>query len=566
MEEAAKRHQEKLNIIRHKAFELSVKRCSTDEGVPMLQAYDPKKKCDICQVLILNEVQLQSHLRGRNHCEKVSQANDGRKMSGEEIQNCNLKYIIDAADDEPDPKRLKSMERTKAMKKRVKKIKTRMAQRAADYQKALVPPSTKFDAPNKAKIGKSLRDIEKVLSTQGKGAWPNNAVSSLERALGDINRALEKNAEADRHGFYALGGFAILGRLFGLLLEQKQSCVVPLKTVCLCCKTWRLACAKHSPNTVHVLKANHLTPVVDVLHDRLDVLVPRLDKGSNETLLPAPEGPQVDPVACAVMITLAQSLEDLAVEARSSGKTVERSKPEDISVRVQDQVSYIVSVGVVDKLAAYFHGVQDPIDADPEVGEFLLAALAFLSSLTACAETLTANKPLSDPVNPSNDPTHLLAALQMTDLAGTVSMLYGILLHQGMPPRDTPPPPKLPLHTLQVVETAAKLLHRMIRQCLTTVQDVLSQEGISLEFRHIASYLLWYCQVQNEDNLMHEVITLVGYFAARHADNQVVVQSGHQPSVLQQLCTLPFPYFSQPNLKKVLFPRCWLAASTTPST
>ena len=55
-------------------------------------------------------------------------------MSGEEIQNCNLKYVVDAADDEPDPKRLKSIERTKAAKKRVKKIKTRMAQRAADYE------------------------------------------------------------------------------------------------------------------------------------------------------------------------------------------------------------------------------------------------------------------------------------------------------------------------------------------------------------------------------------------------------------------------------------------------
>ena len=91
-------------------------------------------------------------------------------------------------------------------------------------------------------------------------------------------------------------------------------------------------------------------------------------------------------------------------------------------------------------------------------------------------------------------------------------------------------------------------------QHLNMVQDVLSQEGISLEFRHIISYLLWYCQAHEETELMHEAITLVGYFAAKHADNQLMVQSGHQPSVLQQLCNLPFPYFSQKDLKEILFP------------
>ena len=38
---------------------------------PELKAYRPKKKCRACDVLIENEVQLQSHLKGRRHRDKV---------------------------------------------------------------------------------------------------------------------------------------------------------------------------------------------------------------------------------------------------------------------------------------------------------------------------------------------------------------------------------------------------------------------------------------------------------------------------------------------------------------
>ena len=58
------------------------------------------------------------------------------------------------------------------------------------------------------------------------------------------------------------------------------------------------------------------------------------------------------------------------------------------------------------------------------------------------------------------------------------------------------------------------------------VQDVLGQEGISLEFRHIASYLLWYCQHYKEEReLLHLVIILVGYFSALRPDNQGTVKA-----------------------------------------
>ena len=135
-------------------------------------------------------------------------------------------------------------------------------------------------------------------------------------------------------------------------------------------------------------------------------------------------------------------------------------------------------------------------------------------------------------------------------------MLYGMLLHQGRDSCREGVPPALPLHTMRVVTDTLSLLLRLARQQhrVHLLQAVLGEEGISLEFRHIASYLLYYLGHRHQESeegkeLLNSVILLVGYFTANHTDNQGIVQSGSQPSVLQQLANLPFPYFSQPHLK-----------------
>ena len=116
-------------------------------------------------------------------------------------------------------------------------------------------------------------------------------------------------------------------------------------------------------------------------------------------------------------------------------------------------------------------------------------------------------------------------------------------------------------------------------------QRTVGAEGVSLEFRHISSYLLWYgVHWPSATHMLHLTILCIGYFAARDTENQVkrvfflkspdksaapkfvvrfnvwhclpqmILQSGHMPSVLQQLCRLPFQYFSEKQLQAVLFP------------
>jgi len=53
------------------------------------------------------------------------------------------------------------------------------------------------------------------------------------------------------------------------------------------------------------------------------------------------------------------------------------------------------------------------------------------------------------------------------------------------------------------------------------MQSTLGDEGTSLEFRHISSYLLWYCHNCTNEELLHEVILCIGFFSVLNHDNQV---------------------------------------------
>jgi hypothetical protein len=82
----------------------------------------------------------------------------------------------------------------------------------------------------------------------------------------------------------------------------------------------------------------------------------------------------------------------------------------------------------------------------------------------------------------SDDPTQLVGTLQVTELVGAVSMLYGMLLHQGAPPRGSAsPPPALPSHTIAVTTATIRLLSRVAELDLQMFQVSLSPRISQIE-------------------------------------------------------------------------------------
>lgn len=239
---------------------------------------------------------------------------------------------------------------------------------------------------------------------------------------------------------------------------------------------------------------------------------------------------------------------------------------------------------MIDRLSVYCSGVLGPVDNQPGVANLLKISLDFLTSLvwclTFCLEKRSALNGSTGKREP--DPTQLMATLESSELAGSISMSYALLLYQGAPirprliktdgqseellsaihasnsviPSSPPPPPGS--RTASVVKSTLCLVNAVARLDINALQNILGSEAMSLQFRHIASQLLWQVVPHREDRamggLLQELFIAIGHFTVNNLRNQMTIQSGQTPTVLQQLCAVAKEFLSDLRLSRSILP------------
>nr|XP_021511913.1 S phase cyclin A-associated protein in the endoplasmic reticulum-like [Meriones unguiculatus] len=381
-----------------------------------------------------------------------------------------------------------------------------------------------------------------------------------------MSRILEKENVADQIAFQVAGGLTALEHILQVVAPATNTNTVsriPPKSLCNAINVYNLTCSNCSENCTDVLFSNKITFLMDLLIHQLTVYVPDennavLGRNTNKQVFEGLTTGLLRAGAVVFSCLIANRPDENSRPATPKISTQEmKNKPlqgDAFNSRVQDLISYVVNMGLIDRLHGCFLSVQGPVDENPKMATFLQHAAGFLRGLCMLCFAVT-GRSYSIFDNNHQDPTGLTAALQATDLAGVLHMLYCILFHGSISePSTASPKDSYTQNTIQVAIQSLRFFNSFAVLNLPAFQSIVGAEGLSLAFRHMASSLLGHCSQVSCESLLHEVIVCVGYFTVNHPDNQVIVQSGRHPTVLQKLCQLPFQYFSDPRLIKVLFP------------
>ncbi|KAL0364752.1 UNVERIFIED_CONTAM: S phase cyclin A-associated protein in the endoplasmic reticulum [Sesamum angustifolium] len=154
--------------------------------------------------------------------------------------------------------------------------------------------------------------------------------------------------------------------------------------------------------------------------------------------------------------------------------------------------------------------------------------------------------------------TFLLSAMSETGLVCLPSMLTAVLLQANNRLSAEQSTYVLPSNFEEVATGVLKVLNNLALIDVTFIQKMLARPDLKMEFFHLMSFILSHCTsnwgvaTDKMGLLLLESLSLLGYFALFHPENQAVLRWGKSPTILHKVCDLPFVFFSDPELMPVL--------------
>jgi hypothetical protein len=442
----------------------------------------------------------------------------------------------------------------------------------------------------KSKIPKLIKELEKSLSTS------SEKFVNVDKNCGEINRILASNAgvtggsvkqhqnlilqqQQEQALFKSNDGFSIAIKLLELICQSPNdlnhysglSSKTPINLINLIINASR----NNYDACVDLILTNKLFSLLEILNIHSNIMLSELTP--NELCSGGASKKNqisIEWFVCSSLLQLIASLfnrlnnESLnAVESNSSSALIIQ--------RAHDLISLMTNYGLLDNLSVFFINIRGPLDDEFHTVEILNNCLNFLLSIT---KFLAQKKTPLDIFSPrkTEDTTQLISTFKATNLVNIISMLYG-MLHKDASTTPvkfaTTNVKKQTPTTLELTKLSLKLLNQMSVLDLSMVQSLLGEECLSLQLRHISSYLIWYLNLNSTSNsnsngaatmanvtnvkcdeVLHEIILLIGYFTVLNEENQIKIELGTPPTILQQLCNLSFKYFSDKKLILVLYP------------
>ena len=470
--------------------------------------------CKICNMILPSDQNSNAHISKPEH-QRIKKEYG---LSIQEESNTIMVFQSIPGDINEDLKN----ERVNAIKLRVKKLKQKMSLRAVKHEN-FWSHKQDFQSTNKQRIQKLCFDIEKQILPTIKD------YDTLENLIKDLIRILDQKIQNDLH----------------ILRQTKliQVLIEVLKKPAACHKSEIKSLGKIMELIIKIL-----TYFSSPLENRNYMIVTNRISVIADLLLWVLNKPTKIPLGISFLSDL---ISIIIVHVKH------RIPFEYLYMKV-DTLEYLLLSNIPIKFKQKYYSLSGPIDLSVGFGSFslvLLKSLAMFESLTMQININYMTKPVY--IKQTKMSENILFMFEYSELLGLPHLMSMLLLSNGpIKPKEKITPQ--PQTVISASILALKILNNISRIDLNLVQSIMTTQLNLEQMQHVMSYIISYSLefVDNSDDikeLLHELLLLISYMSLNNDVFQSVLNRG-EVTIIQHVCNLPFAYFSDKQLKDILFP------------